>query len=156
MKRCLMIILLVLLALQIRLPHAGAAETEFETFLSRFDYEVRDEMKIDSKRLLQLLEEKKAVLVDIRFPEETQAWRMGFGLFIPLNELPKRLSELPKDKIIVTACPHKDRSVIAMAYLRTKGYNARYLTDGLLGLAENLRGDSAKDFIEELARPVKK
>ena len=55
MKRCLMIICLMLLALQIILPHAGAAETEFETFLSRFDYEVRDEMKIDSKRLLQLL-----------------------------------------------------------------------------------------------------
>jgi len=59
--------------------------------------------------------------VDIRFPEETRAWRMGFGLFIPLNELPKRYQELPKDKIIVTACPHKDRSALAMAYLRTKG-----------------------------------
>jgi len=132
-----------------------SAESAFDAFVASFDYETRADMKVDSKRLLQLLEEKKAVLVDIRFPEETWAWRMGFGLFIPLNELPKRLSELPNDKIIVTACPHKDRSAIAMAYLRTKGYNARYLTDGLLGLAENLRGDSAKDFIEELARPVK-
>jgi len=37
-----------------------------------------------------------------------------------------------------------------MAYLRTKGLNARYLTDGLTGLAENLRGDNAKDFMEEI------
>jgi len=58
--------------------------------------------------------------------------------------------ELPKDKIIVTACPHKDRSSIAMAYLRTRGYNARYLTDGLVGLAENLRGDNAREFMEEI------
>ncbi|MDD2272093.1 MAG: rhodanese-like domain-containing protein [Desulfuromonadaceae bacterium] len=130
----------------------GMAEekaSDFDTFLTNFDYDTRADMKTDSKKLLKLLEEKKAVLVDIRFPEETRAWRMGFGLFIPLNELPKRLAELPRDKIIVTACPHKDRSSIAMAYLRTKGYNARYLTDGLIGLAENLRGDSAKEFLED-------
>lgn len=128
---------------------AQEKESPFDSFLSNFDYDTRADMKIDSKRLITLLTEKKAVLVDIRFPEETKAWRMGFGLFIPLNELPKRLAELPRNKIIVTACPHKDRSSIAMAYLRTKGYNARYLTDGLIGLAENLRGDIAKEFLED-------
>ncbi len=134
---------------------ASAQESAFDGFLTRFDYETRADMKIDSKRLITLLAEKKAVLVDIRFPEETKAWKMGFGLFIPLNELPARFKELPKDKIIVTACPHKDRSAIAMAYLRTRGYDARYLTDGLTGLAENLRGDIAKEFMEDLgmARP---
>lgn len=134
---------------------AQEKESPFDRFLTGFDYDTRADMKTDSKKLLKLLEEKKAVLVDIRFSEETRAWRMGFGLFIPLNELPKRLDELPKDKIIVTACPHKDRSSIAMAYLRTKGYNARYLTDGLIGLAENLRGDIAKEFLEDagLAKP---
>ena len=125
-------------------------ESAFDSFLTRFDYETRADMKIDNNRLITLLAEKKAVLVDIRFPEETKAWKMGFGLFIPLNELPRRFMELPKDKIIVTACPHKDRSSIAMAYLRTKGYNARYLTDGLAGLADNLRGDNAKEFLEDL------
>jgi rhodanese-related sulfurtransferase len=128
---------------------ASAQDSAFDSFLTKFDYETRADMKIDSKRLITLLAEKKAVLVDIRFPEETKTWKMGFGLYIPLNELPKRLAELPKDKIIVTACPHKDRSSIAMAYLRTKGYKAKYLTDGLIGLAENLRGDNAKDFLED-------
>jgi rhodanese-related sulfurtransferase len=129
---------------------ASAQDSAFDGFLSKFDYETRVDMKIDSKRLITLLTEKKAVLVDIRFPEETAAWKMGFGQFIPLNELPRRFKELPRDKIIVTACPHKDRSAIAMAYLRTKGYDARYLTDGLTGLAENLRGDNAKDFLEDM------
>ena len=126
-----------------------AEESAFDTFLTKFDYETRADMKIDSKKLITLLAEKKAVVVDIRFPEEMKAWKMGFGIYIPLNELPKRLAELPKDKIIVTACPHKDRSAIAMAYLRTKGYKAKYLTDGLIGLAENLRGDNAKEFLED-------
>lgn len=139
---------LVFFLLLLPLTVSAAQESSFDTFLTKFDYETRADMKIDSKKLITLLTEKKAILVDIRFQEEVKAWKMGFGLHIPMNELPKRHAELPKDKIIVTACPHKDRSAIAMAYLRARGYNARYLTDGLIGLAENLRGDNAKDFLE--------
>jgi len=146
--------IVLLLCLLLPAFTATAAEEAFDRFLTSFDYDTRADMKADSKKLITLLAENKAVLVDIRFPEEVAAWRMGFGLFIPLNELPKRYKELPKDKIIVTACPHKDRSALAMAYLRSKGYNARYLTDGLTGLAENLRGDNAADFMEKLAQPL--
>lgn len=156
MKRFSIGLSLMLLALHPGIASAIAVESDFDSFLVRFDYDTRADMKIESKQLLRLLVEKKAVLVDIRFAEETKAWRMGFGLFVPLNELPKRLAELPKDKIIVTACPHKDRSAIAMAYLRTKGYNARYLSDGLVGLAENLRGDAAMEFLEDMGRASKK
>ncbi|MCW8860561.1 MAG: rhodanese-like domain-containing protein, partial [Deltaproteobacteria bacterium] len=70
------------------------------------------------------------------------------------NELPARLDELPKDKIIITACPHKDRAIIAMPYLRSKGIPARYLTDGLIGLAENSRRDSAKYFLVLLKESI--
>jgi len=42
------------------------------------------------------------------------------------------------------------RTTIAMIYLRSKGIKAKYLTDGLLGMAENLRGDNAKMFIDAL------
>jgi rhodanese-related sulfurtransferase len=140
---------IVLLLMLSTIP-ASSQETAFDTFLSHFDYETREDMKIDSKELVPLLRTGKAVLVDIRFPEEVAAWRTGFAVAIPLNELPARFNELPRNRIIVTACPHKDRSAIAMTYLRTQGYNARYLTDGLVGLAEYLRGDRAKDFVEAL------
>jgi rhodanese-related sulfurtransferase len=117
-----------------------------EQYLLDFDYAERRDMKISSKDLVKLLQEKRAILVDIRFKEEHAAWRMGFGLKIPLNELPKRLKELDRKMVIVTACPHKDRSALAMAYLKTQGFDARYLEDGLLGLAELLRGEKARDF----------
>lgn len=134
--------------------HAGAigTATEMETFLSRFDYEMREEMKTDSKELVRMLVADRAVLVDVRFPEEVAAWGTPYALKIPLNELPRRLQELPRNKTIVAACPHKDRSAIAMAYLRSKGYEAKYLTDGLIGLAEYLRGERAKEFVEAMAR----
>jgi rhodanese-related sulfurtransferase len=152
MKRITIIICLMLLAVQFQPMPAFAAESEFEAFLTRFDYEMRDDMKIDSKGLAPLLTNGKAILVDVRFRQEVAAWHTGFALNIPLNELPKRLKELPRDKTIVAACPHKDRSAIAMAYLRSKGYDAKYLTDGLLGLAEYLRGERAKDFMEDYER----
>lgn len=137
----------VLLTLLI-LPATGLAnDNDLETYIKNFDYDARIEMKTSSKKLIDLLEDGQAVLVDIRYKEEQQAWGPNFGLKIPLNELPDRLDELPKDKIIVTACPHKDRAIIAMTYLRSKGIPARYLTDGLIGLAENLRGDSALYFL---------
>ncbi len=126
--------------------------TELETYITGFDYAARKEMKINSPALVKGIIEAKVQLVDIRFKEETAAWRMGFGLHIPINELPARLKEIPKDKIIVTACPHKDRAILVMAYLREKGFRARYLEDGLVGLAEYLRGDIARDFISTIAK----
>lgn len=117
-----------------------------EQYLLDFDYAERRDMKISSKEAVPLLKAKTAILVDIRFKEEVAAWRMGFGLHIPLNELPSRLKELDRSKLIVTACPHKDRSALAMAYLKTQGYDVKYLEDGLLGLADLLRGDRAREL----------
>ena len=128
-------------------PAIAAEPMTLDNFVRTFNYETRKDMKCTGKELLALLAKNEAVLVDIRFPEEQRTWGMDFALKIPLNELPARLKEIPKDKIIVTACPHIDRSNIAMVYLRTQGYNARYLVDGLVGFAELLRGDVARDFI---------
>lgn len=89
-------------------------------------------------------------MIDIRFKEEYAVWKVGPSTNIPLNKLPQKLDKLDKTKIIVTACPHKDRAIIAMVYLRSKGIKAKYLTDGLIGLAENLRGDNAREFINSL------
>lgn len=131
---------------------AYASDAPLEKYIAAFDSASTKEMKIDSDGLVKLLKEGKAQLVDIRFPEEYSAWKVMPSVNIPLNQLPKRLAELDKDKMIVTACPRKDRAIIAMVYLRSKGLEARYLTDGLTGLAENLRGDNAKDFIDALRK----
>ena len=73
---------------------------------------------------------------------------MEYTIKMPLSSLPERHSELPEDKLIVASCPHKDRAIMAMMYLKSKGYQAAYLKDGLLGLAEHLRGDRANEFIK--------
>lgn len=123
---------------------------DFDKYLSNFDAKERNEMKIQTPDMLNMIEEGKAILVDIRTHKEYQAWSMGFAKHIPLNELPKRIRELPKDKLIITACPHNDRANIARLYLKLKGYNARYLSDGLLKTIDYLKGDNAEEFINEL------
>ncbi|MDZ7852421.1 MAG: rhodanese-like domain-containing protein [Halomonas sp.] len=123
---------------------------QFSDYLRRFDYQERLDMKIQIPELLELYADSKAQIVDIRFLEEYAAWRIGFGQHIPLNELPDRLGELDRDKTIVTMCPHYDRAEIARLYLTLKGFNARYLTNGMLGIADALRGDKARDYIMRL------
>lgn len=142
-------ILLMLLALPgYTLLHA--AEPGLEGYLASFDYDARTHMKINSRELIDLLKDGKAQLVDIRFMEEYATWKVNPSINIPLNELPKRLKEIDKSKVVVTACPHKDRAVIAMTYLRAQGIEAKYLTDGLTGMVENLRGDAAEDLVNAL------
>ncbi|MFZ5773904.1 MAG: rhodanese-like domain-containing protein [Thermodesulfobacteriota bacterium] len=144
-------LLAALLILSCILPGMANADN-FDTYLTGFTYQERKDMKIESKELVELLKKGEAQLIDIRFPEEFAAWHMGFAKNIPLNELPARLGELDKGKLIVTACPHYDRSSMARLYLTTKGYRARYLNDGLLGLANLLRGDAARDFTNATAQ----
>ncbi|MBD3841953.1 MAG: rhodanese-like domain-containing protein, partial [Campylobacterales bacterium] len=103
----------------------------------------RKKMKISSADLVAMLKVGTAQLIYIRFKEEYEAWRMPLSISIPINELPKRLNELDSSKVIVTACPHKDRAIMARTFLKLKGFNVRYLEDGLTGLAEYLSGDRA-------------
>ena len=124
-----------------------SGDRDLENYIVSFDYIDRKEMKMNSVGLISLLKNGKAQLIDIRFKEEYAVWKLAASISIPLNELPQRLNEIDKSKIVVTACPHKDRAIIAMVYLRSKGINAKYLTDGLIGMAENLRGDNAKEFM---------
>jgi rhodanese-related sulfurtransferase len=101
-------------------------------------------MRIDIEEFIDLYNKGEAELVDIRVPFETAVWQVNFGLKIPAPELPERLDELPKDKLIVVACPKSDRSNMAHTYLAQHGIEARYLQGGLLGLMDHLKGGLAK------------
>jgi len=103
-------------------------------------------LQIGTKEFLELYNDGKCELLDIRVEYETKVWQMNFGLRIPAPQLPQRLNELPKNKLIVVACPRSNRSNMASTYLLTQGFEARYLQDGLLGLMGHLRGVDAQDI----------
>ena len=123
---------------------------DLEKYLSNFDYEARKKMKIQIPELLELLKKNEVQFIDVRFKEEYELWHFSFTKNIPLNEMPNRLSEIDKDKLVVTACPHYDRAIMGRILLMQNGFNSRYLVEGLLGLADYLRGDNAKHFYDSV------
>jgi rhodanese-related sulfurtransferase len=142
--------LAMLFALLMITPAYSGESLSFENYLKAFDYQERRNMKIGIQEMLHLYKQGRVQIIDIRFREEHQVYSFGFIKHIPLNELPDRLKELDRSKIIVTVCPHYDRAELARIFLTLKGYQSKYLVEGLLGLADYLRGDRAKDFINEM------
>lgn len=124
----------------------------FDDYLKTFDYNERKNMKIEILEMINLYKQGMVQIIDIRFPEEYQAYSFSFIKNIPLNELPERLGELDKTKTIITICPHYDRAEIARTSLTLKGFRSKYLVEGAVGLAEYLRGDKARDFISSIKK----
>ncbi len=120
--------------------------TTFEKYIKDFKYESIPAMKMSSKKLIELLPSDTVQVIDIRFKEEYDIWNTGIFKNIPINELPKRLEELGLDKLIVTACPHSIRPNIAMHYLKTKGFNVKFLSDGMTTFNSLLLGGDADNL----------
>ena len=73
------------------------------------------------------------LVVDVRPSEEFEAGHLPGALSIPLEELGRRIRELPKDKEIVAYCrgPYCAFSHVAVDLLRKRGFRARRLEEGL-------------------------
>lgn len=104
-------------------------------------------IRLDTNQTIELLNKKEGILLDIRYPFETEKWGLKFSIEIPLNTLPDNLEKLPKDKIIICACPIDFRSNIACQFLLSKGFDAKVLVGGLLALVDRLKGGAANDLV---------
>ncbi len=68
-------------------------------------------------------------LVDVRIAEKHHAFNIG-GTWIPMEELPTRLNELSRNKLIVTYCTSGNRSMHALLYLLNQGFTKIKSLDG--------------------------
>jgi adenylyltransferase/sulfurtransferase len=60
-------------------------------------------------------------ILDVREPWEYKIAQLG-GLLIPLNELPRRLSEIDREREVIVHCHHGIRSQRASEFLSQQGY----------------------------------
>jgi rhodanese-related sulfurtransferase/DNA-binding transcriptional ArsR family regulator len=88
---------------------------------------------ISAQELLQRLVDNNIILLDVRPVEEYAAGHLPEALSIPVADLEARLPELPQDKEIVAYCrgPYCVFADEAVALLRTNGYSAHRLEQGL-------------------------
>lgn len=82
--------------------------------------------------LVQRLEDESVTLLDVRPKEEFALGHLPGALNVPLAELKRRLSELPKEREIVAYCrgAYCVLSFEAIALLRARGFRVRRLEDG--------------------------
>src|ERR1044071_6498470 len=87
---------------------------------------------IDRDQLLERLRRGDIFLVDVRPEEEYAAGHIDGARSIPLDELERRLAELPPDTDVVAYCrgPFCAFAHEAVRRLRAEGRNAKRLTEG--------------------------
>lgn len=94
----------------------------------------KDELEpVPAADVLERAKKGLVTVLDVRPPEEFAAGHVPGAINIPIHELEKRLSELPKRKEVVAYCrgPYCLMSFDAVQLLRKKGLKARRLQDGL-------------------------
>lgn len=91
------------------------------------------------------LTEKNSTFLDVRSYEELQTIAFSLVhhmpvLHIPINEIPERFSEIPKDRVVGVFCSSGVRSTMVYFYLRARGFeNVRVIEGGYNELVDELK-----------------
>ena len=75
---------------------------------------------------------KHPLVLDVRQPDEFRAGHVSGAKLIPLNELYRRMKELPKGREIVCICDSGSRSSSAAKTLAKEGYNVFNVQGGMI------------------------
>ncbi|MCK6624592.1 MAG: metalloregulator ArsR/SmtB family transcription factor [Anaerolineae bacterium] len=88
---------------------------------------------ISSDELLLRLRSGEVILLDVRPTEEYEAGHLPEAVSIPVDELERRLNELPPDKTIVAYCrgPYCVYADDALALLLERGWQVARLEEGV-------------------------
>jgi rhodanese-related sulfurtransferase len=93
-----------------------------------------DELRgVDRASILRKASAGEVIVLDVRPEHEFTTAHLPHARSLPVNELKKRLAELPKDIPVVAYCrgPFCLMAKEAVELLRKKGYQAFHLTDGV-------------------------
>jgi rhodanese-related sulfurtransferase len=75
---------------------------------------------------------KSLLLLDVRETFERETAAIQPSVHIPMNDIPERHGELPRDRRIVVYCHHGTRSAMVAAYLEKEGFaDVANLTGGI-------------------------
>ena len=69
-------------------------------------------------------------VLDVRTPEEFSRGHLPGAVNIPIDALPSRVVELPRDREIAAYCQVGQRGYLATRILRQKGFNAADIGGG--------------------------
>jgi rhodanese-related sulfurtransferase len=114
-----------------RVGEAYVAEIER---IVRLYFAAKDELEpVAAKEVLERARKGLVTVLDVRPAEEYAAGHVPGAINIPVQELEKRMKELPRQREVVAYCrgPYCLMSFEAVEKLRKKGLRARRLRDGM-------------------------
>jgi rhodanese-related sulfurtransferase/DNA-binding transcriptional ArsR family regulator len=88
---------------------------------------------VDRKALLKKVQRGEVTVLDVRPVEEFRAGHIPGAVSIPIAELKRRLTELPRSREIVAYCrgPYCVFAVDAVKLLRARGFKAARMEEGI-------------------------
>lgn len=87
---------------------------------------------ITPQSLFDILKSQQSItLVDVRSPKEFAAWSLYDSINIPLTDIERKASKLPKSHPVILYCDHGKDAAVAAQKLSKKGFDARSLAGGL-------------------------
>jgi rhodanese-related sulfurtransferase len=93
----------------------------------------REELEaVDKEELLRLLKDEAVTLIDVRPEVEYEQGHIPAARSVPVEDLERRLAELPREVEVVAYCrgPYCVYSDEAVRLLHSRGFRARRLADG--------------------------
>jgi rhodanese-related sulfurtransferase len=108
------------------------------------DFFGKGKHKISPEKFFEI---ENGFLLDVRSKEEAGSIMIKMEYHpnmecknIPIDEIPDRISEIPKEKSVAVFCPANVRSAIVYAYLLSKGFSdIRIVEGGYSALTEALK-----------------
>lgn len=114
---------------------------ELKEILDTEDYRPADIERTQTTHITPSSSPPAPFLLDVRERDEFKQWSIEGSINIPLSELLSKqelLDNIPKDKKIITICPHGNRSTIAKYFLERYGHNVSSLEGGLKAWSSTL------------------
>jgi rhodanese-related sulfurtransferase len=126
----------------------------FDELLKRMDlnYFGTGTHKITFEKMMDLLNNDKCILLDVRSGKECACISFPFANHIPIDEIPDRIRELPNDKTIVVFCSSATRATIVYTYLLLHEYDTKILVDSLREIADNFKPGYVLKKCENISR----
>ncbi|MCK5811645.1 MAG: hypothetical protein KAG94_01985 [Clostridiales bacterium] len=115
--------------------------TQFDDLLRKMDLNHfgNAKHKISFEKTLELQKKDKAFILDVRSKQENKYIQIPISHNIPIDEIPDRINEIPKNKTIAVFCTSATRATIVYAYLLLQDYDVKIVLDKLSVIAESFK-----------------
>jgi len=123
---------LVMVAVLVVAGCAGETDADVEPEATVLDAEV------DPLTVSGLVADGEITVIDVREDWEFAEGHIPGAVLIPLQSLPERLDEVPRDQPVVVACRSGNRSGQAFRFLEGEGFdNVSNMTGGMIAWREH-------------------